>query len=199
VALLERARYGALDPALTSHDPEGDLAGAADLIDGELARRVERHGPEHLFTWRAQGVRGSVLVAQAARAGEPTRGMLGAQALDVADRMVQHEWYRHGAHTAQALRGQLLRAEALSTLDRQRDAESEARLAAVLSRRYRGMDPGLANMVLARIQAETDVPGALATATEALAARAQWYPPGCYRVTEAERLVAELRARGSAS
>jgi len=192
VAMLDRARYGSLDDRLLHHDPDGDLAGAKDLIESELDRRGARHGVNHAFTWRARGVRGSVLVAQAARAGDPARSMLGAEALAVAEALVQHEWYRRAAHTSQALRGQLLRAEALSILERHREATCEARLASVLARRYRAVDAGHALMVLARCEAAVDPAAALTSATAALRARLGWYSEHGYQVAEARQLVDSL-------
>jgi hypothetical protein len=193
VAQLQRARYSSLDPDVVDPDPDRDLAEAAETISVEIERRRAEHGADHAFTWRAAGVFGSIVAAQAGRTDEyPLREQLAEQALRVADGLVQHEWRRHGEHTLQALRGQLVRAQALSTQGRHREAVCEARLASVLARRYRRVDEGHALVVLARTEAAFDLRSALSSATRALTARREWYPEQGHQVAEARRLVETL-------
>jgi hypothetical protein len=193
LARLQRARYASFDPDIVDPDPDRDLAEAAEIIGAEIERRRAEHGADHAFTWRATGVFGSIVAAQAQRTVEyPQFEQFGEQALQVADGLVQHEWRRHGEHTVQALRGQLVRAQALSTLGRHREAVCEARLASVLARRYRRVDEGHALVVLARTEAAFDLRSALSSANRALAARREWYPEQGHQVAEARQLVETL-------
>ncbi len=193
-ALLDRGRFGSLDPSIDELDADADLARAHELIELEVGRRAVAHGADHGFTWRARRVLGCLLVTEARRSTGPGARCTAADALAVADGLVDDEWRRAGVHTEQALRGQFLRAEALSLLGRHREAECEARLAFVMARRYRRVDAGRPMLVLARILAHRDRPAALAMALSARDARMRCFSPTAYQIAEAEHLVAQLSA-----
>ncbi|MGX7672014.1 hypothetical protein [Plantactinospora sp. DSM 117369] len=198
-ALLDRARYGAFDPHLKRHEPAADLAEAHRLIRAEIERRGSGYGAGHEVTWQARLVLAEVLCARlrlAAGDSDPARAR---PALDEADAIRRYDWWRHGRHGRAALRAQLVRAEVLTALGRTRPAEREARLAAVLARRYPDLDLGRPLLVLARAQAYRDPAGALRTARAALRERRLRYLPATHRVVEAERQVQSLsRSAGGA-
>lgn len=193
IALLDRARLGHFDPRLRERDADADVAAARELVEFEVDRRIKVHGTDHPFTWDARTVLGSVLLARAWRAPYWERRELSEEALALAEALGRHEWQRNLSHTPRALRGQLLRAEALLLLGRCPEAEGEARLAAVLARRYRGLDTGRALLVLAQALAARDQVGALASATEALRVRRAWFSAAGHHVAEAVQLVRKLR------
>ena len=188
-ALLDRGRSGRFDPALRRHRPGEDITEARHLVDRELARRTTAHGSAHPSTWHVHAIRGEVLLARSGRAEPAQRRRLGAEALSLAEILAEDEWRRSNSHTFRALRTQLLRAESLTVLGQDRKAESEARLAAVLARRYPGPAAGHALLLLARALIGRDRPAALAAATAALTARRALFPPGGRHVAEAEHLV----------
>jgi hypothetical protein len=194
MALLERGRFGRFDPRLRQRDADADVAAAREMIDSELDRRRKEHGSEHPFVWDVRALFGSALLAAAQRASGFQQQILGEEVLTLSENLIQHDWQRTSRHTMRALRGQLLRAEALSVLQRTDDAEAEARLASVL-RRYPEHDSGRALLVLARAVAARDRPAALAIATEALATRRAWFAAGAHQVAEAVHLVRTLSVR----
>jgi len=206
-ALLERGRFGRFDPRLRQRDADADVAAAREMIESELDRRIKEHGSEqrpsgcrshpstHPFVWDARVLLGSALLAAAQRASGFQQQILGEEVLTLSEDLIQHDWHRTGRHTMRALRGQLLRAEALSALQRTEEAEAEARLASVLARRYPEHDSGRALLVLARAVAARDRPSALAIATDALTARRAWFAAGAHQVAEAVHLVRALSMR----
>jgi hypothetical protein len=193
-ALTERARYGPDDPGVAAVSADADLSCARILLDDEIARRTDSHGPDHRFTWNARTVQCELLLALAERCEGEQRRALGMQALSLAEAIGHQDWHRSASHTASALHGQVLRAEALLVLDRPREAESEARLAAVLARGYRDVVPGRALLALARSCAVRDPAAALDAANQALNARLGWFSEQGCQVAEAQRLVARLQA-----
>jgi len=195
MALLERGRFGRFDPRLRQRDADADVAAAREMTESELDRRSMEHGSDHPFVWDVRALLGSALLAAAQRASGFQQQILGKEVLTLSEDLIQHDWRRTSRHTMRALRGQLLRAEALSVLQRAEDAEAEARLASVLARRYPEHDSGRALLVLARAVAARDRPSALAIATEALTARRAWFPAGAHQVAEAVHLVRTLGGR----
>jgi len=194
VALLDRGRFGRFDPRLRQRDADADIAAAREMIESELDRRVNEHGPEQAFVWDIRALLGSALLAAAQRASGFQQQMPGKEVLALSEDLIQLDWQRTSRHTLRALRGQLLRAEALSLLHRTEDAEAEARLASVLAHRYPEHDSGRALLVLARAVAARDRPLALAIASEALTARRAWFAAGAHQVAEAAHLVRALSA-----
>jgi hypothetical protein len=188
-ALLERGRFGWLDPDIASRGPNNDLLAARELIESELDRRLDTHGPDHLYTWRAQALRCQLLVALA----QDTGGLWTAEALTLAEDIMRYEWEQARCHTVGALHAQLWRAEALLLLDRDREAEAEARLASVLAYRYPGPEVANALLVLARTLAGRNRHAARAAADLAVKTRLVWSATDGYPVVEAQLLVDRLR------
>jgi hypothetical protein len=197
-ALLERGRFGWLDPDVDQRDADKDIAAARELIEHELSRRSGVHGRDHPFTWQARTLRCGLLVALAQRARRQRSRAWAGEALVSADALAQYEWDRFGRHTVRALRAQLWRAEALLVLQRDRQAESEARLASVIARRYCGPEAGNALVVLAWALVGRDRQAALAAAEAALTARLAWFSADGYQVAEAQQLVDKLRTESPA-
>jgi hypothetical protein len=192
IALLERGRYGVFDPHLRRPNPDADLAQARELAEEELRRRATGYGLDHPFAWHARGILANILLALGHRATGAVRTRLAAEALALADALLAYQWQRAGTHTLDALRGQVIRAEALTLLDRDRDAVREARLAGVLARHRSGMDLGRPLIVLACALAVRDRAAGLLAAEQALAARRVGFPPLHHQITEAEWLVSTL-------
>ncbi|WP_326561243.1 hypothetical protein [Micromonospora sp. NBC_01796] len=191
-ALLDRARWGHLDPHLKRHEPGTDLAEAHRLVTTEMGRRAGSYGVGHACVWQARLILADILCAQVQQ-GAPTPDPAHVEAaFTEADAILRHHWQRHRRHGRAALRAQLVRAEMLTLLGRNRAAEREARLAAVLARGYRDLDLGGPLLALARAQSHRDRAEALRTALEALRERRLRYPPTGHRVAEAEQLVQAL-------
>lgn len=188
-ALLERGRFGWLDPDVASRGPNDDIVAARELIESELDRRWGTHGPEHPYTWQAQALRCQLLVALA----QDADGRWTAEALGLAEDILRYEWDRSRCHTVDALHAQLWRAEALLLLGRDREAEGEARLASVLAYRYPGPEVGNALLVLARTLAARNRHAARAAADLAVKTRQAWSAADGYPVVEAQLLVDRLR------
>ncbi|MBE1491933.1 hypothetical protein [Plantactinospora soyae] len=194
VALLDRARYGSFDPQLKKHEPGTDLAEAYRLVDGEISRRGAGYGSGHESTWQARLLLGDIRCAGLRLTPDDPDLSQAEPALREADTILRYDWQRHGRHGRSALRAQLVRAEVLTVLGRDRAAEREARLASVLARRYSDLDLGRPLLVLAQAQAHRDAVAALRTARAAVRERRLRYPPAGHRLVEAERLVQTLSA-----
>lgn len=192
VARLDRGRFAALDPLITDVDVRADIAMADEALRAEVKRRTAVHGPRHRFTWRARGLAAASRLALAHHVPVAERRAMNLEVLGIADAAIEDEWQRTGTHTSHALRAQLLRAQALLALGRDREASHESRLAAALARRYRGDEEGSALLVLAASLAALDLREALVTAQDALAVRLIRFPPTSHQVAEAEHLIARL-------
>jgi hypothetical protein len=186
--LVERARFGWLDPEVTPA-AANDAEAAGELIRSEVDRRSRAHGPGHPSTWQARAVRCELLLARARDAA----GGRAAEALALADALIGYEWEHARGHTVGALRAQLWRAEALLLLGRGREAEGDARLASFLASRYPDPNVSDALLVLARALAQRDRRAARSAAELALNARLRWSVPDGYHVAEARLLVDRLR------
>jgi hypothetical protein len=186
--LVERARFGWLDPEVTPAAAT-DAEAAGELIRSEINRRSRTHGPSHPYTWQARALRCELhlTLAHGAASARAT------EALALADALIGYEWERVRGHTIGALRAQVWRAEALLLLGRDREAEGEARLASFLASRYPDPNVGDALLVLARTLVRRDRRAAKAAADLALNARLRWSTPDGYHVTEARLLVDRLR------
>jgi hypothetical protein len=203
LAVLDRVRFGRfdrlhrdLDAASGLDDGTAELDHARGLVDAEVHQRADRYGSILAHTWRARLIQAEVMLAQA-RLETPGRAAeLAAQALTTADGQIVRDWHRHRTHTAGALRGQLLRVRALTAIGRRREAEGEARLAAVLARRYHATIRAEALVTLARTAAPRDGRAAATAAGHALALRASLLPATNHQVAEARELVEMLPSQG---
>jgi hypothetical protein len=198
-AVLDRVRFGRfdrlhrdLDAASGLDDGSARLDQARTLVDAEVGLRADRYGTVRAHTWRARAVQAEVMLAQARLETPDQAAGLAAAALTTADGLIARDWHREHAHTAGALRGQLLRVRALTSVGRRREAEREARLAAVLARRYDGTLRAEALLTLARTAAPRDRRAASAAAGQALALRESLLPATNHQVTEARELVGTL-------
>jgi hypothetical protein len=204
LAVLDRVRFGRFDRLVRDLDATSGLddgSAALDhargLVDVEVDGRAHRYGSVRAHTWRARAAQAEVMLAQA-RLEVPDRAAeLAAHTLTTADELIAWDWHRHRTHTAGALRGQLLRVRALTAVGRRRDAEGEARLAAVLARRYDPTIRAEALVTLARTAAPRDSRAATANAGQALALRAALLPPANHQVVEARELVETLAPKES--
>jgi len=197
--VLDRVRFGRFDRLVRDLDATSGLddgSAALDhargLLDVEVDQRADRYGSVRAHTWRARAAQAEVMLAQV-RLETPRRAAeLAAQALTTADGLIVRDWHRYRAHTAGALRAQLLRARALTAVGRRREAEGEARLAAVLAHRYDPTIRAEALVTLARTAAPRDSRAATANAARALALRAALLSTANHQVVEARELVETL-------
>jgi hypothetical protein len=199
LAMVERVRFGRFDQLrrdldITTGLDDGfaELQQARQLVDAEVGQRADRYGPGGGHTWQARAVQADVLLAQARLETPGRAGELTALALTIADGLLAREWHRYRAHTPGALRGQLLRVRALTAAGRRREAEGEARLAAVLARRYDPVPRAEALVAQARATAPRDRRGAASAATRAVALRRSLLPGNNHQVVEARELLETL-------
>jgi hypothetical protein len=204
MAVLDRVRFGRfdrlqrdIDATSGLDDGSARLDQARGLVDAEVVLRADRYGAVRAHTWRARAVQAEVMLAQARLETPDQAAALATAALTTADGLIARDWHRRHAHTAGALRAQLLRVRALTAVGRRRDAEREARLAAVLARRYDGTLRAEALLTLARTAAPRDGRAASAAAGQALALRESLLPATNHQVTEARELVETLATRES--
>jgi len=186
--LVERARFGWLDPEVTPA-AANDAEAAGELIRFEVNRRSRTHGPSHPYTWQARALRCEFLLTLA---HDGTSGWA-TEALALADALIGYEWECARRHTVGALHAQLWRAEALLLLGRDREAEGEARLASFLASRYPDPNVSDALLVLAGALARRNRRAAKAAADLALNARLRWSAADGYHVAEVQLLVDRLR------
>ncbi|GAA2128746.1 hypothetical protein [Actinomadura napierensis] len=190
VALVDRGRFGRLDPLVADPRPEEDLRKAWDLAAAETERRAAAFAPDHPFTWHARSVACAAQVSLALHHGKEAE--LDA-ALETTDAQVDHlrrSRYRHDA----LMRARLRRAEVLDALGKHQDAEREATFVSdQWLHRVEGFDPSHALLVLARTQAARFPADALDNAELALEYRRKEFPERGHRVAEARELVEALR------
>lgn len=193
VALIDRGRFGHLDPLVTDPTPGDDLRRALSVAAEEESRRAAAFTPRHPFTWHARAVATAAAVSLAIRGGrEPEL----RKAADAAAELVAYHRTRN--RDVSLMRAKLLRAEALDALGEHREAEREATsVTEQWLRREEGFDPGRPLLVLARAQARRAPDEALANAELALRSRELEFPRRGHKVAEARHLITALRAASS--
>lgn len=174
------------------------VATALRLLEDEAMARLTRYGPEHPFTWVAQVVLAQTQVRTAEGCtDEAERRRYAQQAAENARVVLESRSRRYGGSDRSTLRAHLVYAEALLMLGRDEEAEPEIRgvLAASL-RRGTALDPGWAELLLARSLARRSPAEALRHAKEALRGYRAYHGPTSRRAEEAAHLVRTLPSLG---
>lgn len=185
--------------ALRERGGADDLATALKLLKTEALRRIERYGAAHPFTWKAQVVLAQTQVRAAEGSPEPVgRKQFAEEAAATAKALLDSRRRRYGFSDRSTLNAHLVHAQALLVLGRTDEAVPEIRTVQQAGRRRpgTGLDPGWAELLLARSLAADAPAEALGYAEEALRLRIGYYPESSRQVIEARRLVRDLGEQG---
>ncbi|MFD0683759.1 hypothetical protein [Actinomadura fibrosa] len=194
-----RAIRANLALALRDRNGEGDLPDALRLLEDELAHRLGRYGTGHPFTWVGQLVLAQTILRAVEEDAAGTRAGLPApdaeRALRLSQTVVDVRNSRFGRADGATLRAHLVHAHALLTSGRAADATGELHHIRATARRSGvPLEPGWAEVLLARAQSVTGDPQASRTAREACRRRLDHFPVDSVQVAEALTLLDRLGA-----
>jgi ribosomal protein L12E/L44/L45/RPP1/RPP2 len=189
---IARANYAV---ALRSTGREEDIEQALELLEAESEDRLTRYSHAHPFTWSVVVVLAyTYLRAADAREHDPaTRKIYAWKAEESARSLLDWHDRRYGGSDRSTLRAHLVHAEALLMLGRAEEAEPDIRsVLEVAQRPGVALDPGTAELLLARSLAGRAPTEALHYANKALRALRAYHGAASRQTYEAEQVVARL-------